>query len=43
MKPSEALQTHITAIRNAVQRHHTTNPRVFGSVLAVVLDGVTVF
>lgn len=33
MKPSEALQTHITAIRNAVQRHHTTNPRVFGSVL----------
>lgn len=33
MKPSEALQTHIAAIRNAVHQHHTTNPRVFGSVL----------
>ncbi len=33
MKPSEALQNHITAIRSAVQRHHTRNPRVFGSVL----------
>jgi len=33
MKPSEALQTHITAIRNAAHQHHTTNPRVFGSVL----------
>ena len=34
MRPSEALQNHITAIRSAIHQHHTTNPRVFGSVLA---------
>ncbi len=34
MRPSEALQNHITAIRSAIHQHHTTKPRVFGSVLA---------
>lgn len=34
MRPSEALQNHITAIRSAIHQHHTTNARVFGSVLA---------
>lgn len=34
MRPSEALQNHIAAIRCAIHQHHTTNPRIFGSVLA---------
>lgn len=33
MKPSTALQTHRTAIRGVVARHHALNARVFGSVL----------
>lgn len=33
MKPSEALQRHRAAVRQAAQRFKTANPRVFGSVL----------
>lgn len=33
MRPSVALSLHRDAIRNAVQRHRVSNPRVFGSVL----------
>jgi len=33
MRPSEALESNRTAIRNAVCRFRTANPRVFGSVL----------
>lgn len=33
MKPSTAYQQHRNAIRQIVERHHATNPRIFGSVL----------
>ncbi|QGM97973.1 nucleotidyltransferase family protein [Methylocystis parvus] len=33
MKPSEALEMNREAIRAAVGRYRTANPRVFGSVL----------
>lgn len=33
MKPSIAYQQHREAIRQIVERHHATNPRIFGSVL----------
>ena len=33
MKPSVALEANQTALREAVQRFRTRNPRVFGSVL----------
>ena len=33
MKPSIAYQKHREAIRQVVERHHATNPRIFGSVL----------
>lgn len=33
MKPSEALQSHRTAIRRIVESHRARNARVFGSVL----------
>lgn len=33
MKPSAALEMNREAIRAAVSRHRTANPRVFGSVL----------
>lgn len=33
MKPSLAMQGKQAAIREAVKRHRTANPRVFGSVL----------
>jgi hypothetical protein len=33
MKPSEALDRHRDAIRQAVSAHRATNARVFGSVL----------
>jgi len=33
MKPSEALHYHREDIRQVVERNHTRNPRVFGSVL----------
>ena len=33
MKPSAALEANQQAIREAVQRFRTRNPRVFGSVL----------
>lgn len=33
MKPSASLHRQRAAVRNAVERFHTTNPRVFGSVL----------
>ncbi|CCD28829.1 DNA polymerase beta-like domain [Candidatus Glomeribacter gigasporarum BEG34] len=33
MKPSVALNANRNAIRQAVQRFNTANPRVFGSVL----------
>jgi predicted nucleotidyltransferase len=33
MKPSEALEMNREAIRAAVSRYRTANPRVFGSVL----------
>ncbi len=33
MKPSAALEANRQAIRQAVQRFNTANPRVFGSVL----------
>ncbi|OGT34005.1 MAG: nucleotidyltransferase [Gammaproteobacteria bacterium RBG_16_51_14] len=33
MKPSHALSTHRTEIRQIVKRHHACNARVFGSVL----------
>lgn len=33
MKPSIALDTHLTAIRAVVTRHRAANPRVFGSAL----------
>jgi uncharacterized protein len=32
MKPSEALELNRTAIRDAVGRYPTVNPRIFGSV-----------
>ena len=34
MKPSEALRSHRKDIRRVVERNHTKNPRVFGSVLS---------
>lgn len=33
MKPSTALDQNRLAVREAVNRLHTTNPRIFGSVL----------
>lgn len=33
MRPSIALDQHRRAILDAVHRFHTTNPRIFGSVL----------
>ena len=33
MKPSDALRLNRTAVRAAVSRFRTANPRVFGSVL----------
>lgn len=33
MKPSTALENNRDAIRAAVSRHRSSNPRVFGSVL----------
>ncbi len=33
MKPSVALELKRAAVREATSRFHTTNPRVFGSVL----------
>lgn len=33
MKPSVALEKNRFAIREVIRRFHTTNPRVFGSVL----------
>ena len=33
MKPSTALEIHREAIRRAVERFNTKNPRVFGSVV----------
>jgi uncharacterized protein len=32
MKPSQALQSHRSAIRSVVELHHACNARVFGSV-----------
>jgi uncharacterized protein len=34
MKPSEALQTHRTELREIVTRHGTLRPRVFGSAIS---------
>ena len=40
MKPSAALALKRTAVRKAIERFRTTNPRVFGSVLhGTDLDG----
>lgn len=33
MKPSLALETKRNTVREVALRHHTVNPRVFGSVL----------
>lgn len=33
MRPSEVLEANRQAVRDAVKRYRTTNPRVFGSVL----------
>jgi uncharacterized protein len=33
MKPSAALALKLTAVREAMERFRTTNPRVFGSVV----------
>ncbi|ALS59473.1 nucleotidyltransferase family protein [Pandoraea norimbergensis] len=33
MRPSMVLQLKRAAVREAVERYHTVNPRVFGSVL----------
>ncbi len=33
MKPSVALDAHRAAVREAVARHRSANPRVFGSAL----------
>ncbi|BDT68615.1 hypothetical protein os1_28000 [Comamonadaceae bacterium OS-1] len=33
MKPSDALQTHRGRIRQIVESHRASNPRVFGSVV----------
>jgi predicted nucleotidyltransferase len=33
MKPSAILDAHRAVVRALVERHHTRNPRVFGSVL----------
>lgn len=33
MKPSTALHLNRAAVRETVTRFHTTNPRIFGSVL----------
>lgn len=33
MRPSEALDALRPAVREAAARHHTANPRVFGSTL----------
>lgn len=33
VKPSEALQMNRAEIRRIIERHHTSNARVFGSVL----------
>lgn len=33
MRPSEVLEANRDAVREAVSRYRTTNPRVFGSVL----------
>jgi uncharacterized protein len=34
MKPSEALVTHLTELRQLVSRYGLSHPRVFGSVLS---------
>lgn len=34
MRPSEVLRSHREIIRRVVERNHTKNPRVFGSVLS---------
>jgi uncharacterized protein len=34
MRPSIALSTHRTDVRDAALRFHTANPRVFGSALS---------
>jgi hypothetical protein len=34
MRPSEALATHRSALRQLVSRHDLSHPRVFGSVVA---------
>ena len=34
MRPSEALATHRTELRQLVSQHNLVRPRVFGSVLA---------
>jgi predicted nucleotidyltransferase len=36
MKPSAAVALKRTAVREAMERFRTTNPRVFGSVVSVV-------
>jgi uncharacterized protein len=33
MRPSEALNNHLTDIISVVESHHACNPRVFGSVI----------
>lgn len=33
MKPTDALELKRSAVREAVRRFHTANPRIFGSVL----------
>ncbi len=33
MKPSQALESHRSAIREIVKSHRASNPRIFGSVL----------
>jgi predicted nucleotidyltransferase len=33
MRPSEALATHRTALRQLVSRHKVVRPRIYGSVL----------
>ena len=33
MRPSEILDANRAAVREAVSRYRTTNPRIFGSVL----------
>ncbi len=40
MKPSAALEANRQAIRQAVQRFNTANPRVFGSIAALNIPSV---